>query len=322
MRILFVKTSSLGDVVHHCPAVSDAARSVRDASIDWVVEEAFAGVAALHRSVRRVIPVAVRRWRASLLSPATWRELREFRATLAAERYDCVIDTQGLLKSALIAALADGPAHGYDRASAREPAAARFYAHRHAVDTGLHAVERNRRLAGAALGYAAGGACDYGLGARGEAAPGAAGPTFPARDPYAMLFTMTSRDDKLWPEDRWRALGAALAARGLQCVLPWGSESERARAERIAREIEGAAVPQRMELAELARLAARARCAVGTDTGLTHVAAALGGPTLGLYCGSDPALTGLYGAPRARNLGAGGRAPSVAEALDALESLA
>ena len=307
--------------MHNCPAVSDAARSVRGASIDWVVEEAFAGIAALHRSVRRVIPVAVRRWRASLFSAATWRELRAFRATLAAERYDCVIDSQGLLKSALIAALADGPAHGYDRASAREPAAARFYAHRHAVATGLHAVERNRRLAAAALGYAVGGECDYALAAAGEAAPGAAGPTFPARTPYAMLFTMTSRDDKLWPEEHWRALGAALASRGLQCVLPWGSEAERMRVDRLAPAIPGAVVPPRMPLAEVASLAARARCAVGVDTGLTHVAAALGVPTLGLYCGSDPALTGLHAGPRARNLGAAGRAPEVAEALEALEGL-
>jgi heptosyltransferase-1 len=319
LRILFVKTSSLGDVVHNCPAVSDAARSVRGAIIDWVVEEAFAGIAALHRSVRRVIPVAVRRWRTSLFSAATWRELRGFRAALSAERYDCVIDTQGLLKSALIAALAEGPAHGYDRASAREPAAARFYAHRHAVDTRLHAVERNRRLAAAALGYAAGGAADpgidYGLAAGGE-------PAFAARAPYAMLFTMTSRADKLWPEARWRALGAALAARGLQCVLPWGSEEERARAERIAQAVEGSVVPPRLPLAELARLAARARCAVGVDTGLTHVAAALGVPTLGLYAGSDPALTGLHAGARARNLGAAGRAPELAEVLGALENLA
>jgi len=226
-----------------------------------------------------------------------------------------VIDTQGLLKSALIAALADGPAHGYDRASAREPAAARFYAHRHAVDTGLHAVERNRRLAAAALGYAAGGACDYGLAAAGA-------PAFGAREPYALLLTMTSRDDKLWPEAHWRALGAALASRGLQCVLPWGSQEERMRAERIASAIEGAVVPPRMPLADVARLAARARCAVGVDTGLTHVAAALGVPTLGLYCGSDPALTGLYGAARACNLGAAGRIPEVSEARAALEGLA
>src|SRR5919205_3930649 len=98
-RILFVKTSSLGDVVHNCPAVSDAARAIAGAQIDWVVEEPFAAVAAMHSSVRRVIPVAVRRWRSGLWNPAVWREMREVRRAISAEPYDAVIDTQSLLKS-------------------------------------------------------------------------------------------------------------------------------------------------------------------------------------------------------------------------------
>jgi len=152
-RILFVKTSSLGDVVHNCPAVSDAARAVPGVEIDWVVEEPFAPVAKMHASVRRVITVAVRRWRSALWNPAVWREMREVRRAIAEARYDSVIDTQSLLKSALIASWAHGPKHGLDGASAREPLAARFYDVRHAVPRALHAVERNRRLAAAALGY-------------------------------------------------------------------------------------------------------------------------------------------------------------------------
>ncbi len=314
MRILFVKTSSLGDVVHHCPAVSEAARRVPGARIDWVVEETFAQIAALHAAVQRVIPVAVRRWRAMPLAAATWREARAFRAELRRERYDCVIDSQGLLKSALIAALAHGARHGYDRASAREPLAARFYQYRHPVALALHAVERNRALTGAALGYASEGACEYGLRVTDEAA-------LAVRAPFAILLTMTSRADKLWPEERWRALGAGLAARGLQCVLPWGSEEEKARCARIAAAIDGAVVPPRLQLAELARAMARAHRVIGVDTGLTHVAAALELPVLGLYCGSDPALTGLHGSVRARNLGAAGRPPSVDDVLAALESV-
>src|SRR5258706_10891264 len=120
-RILFVKTSSLGDVVHHCPAVSDAARKLPAAEIDWVVEEPFAGVAAMHPAVRRVIPVALRRWRRAPWNPAVWAELAAFRRALSGERYDAVIDSQGLLKSAFIASFARGPQHGLDRASAREP---------------------------------------------------------------------------------------------------------------------------------------------------------------------------------------------------------
>src|SRR5882672_7868748 len=165
-RILFVKTSSLGDLVHHCPAVSDAARRRPAAEIDWVIEEPFAGVAAMHRAVRRVIPVALRRWRRAPWNPAVWAEIANFRKTISRERYDAVIDSQGLLKSALIASLASGPKHGMDRASAREPLAARFYDVTHPVPKALHAVERNRRLTASALGYALEGPLDYGLDTR------------------------------------------------------------------------------------------------------------------------------------------------------------
>ncbi len=313
-RILFVKTSSLGDVVHHCPAVSDAARQVPGATIDWVVEEAFAGVAAMHPSVRRVIPVALRRWRGSLWRAATWREIGAFRRSLGAERYDFVIDSQGLLKSALLARLAHGERHGLDRKSAREPLAARLYERRHAVPRALHAVERNRRLTAAALGYAPQGECDYGLSIEGEA------PLAPP-GPYAVLLTMTSRADKLWPEERWSELARALAARGVGAVLPWGSASEQARCERLAGTMEGALVPERMSLAQLARLMRGARGVVGVDTGLAHLAAALGVPAVGVFCGSDSALTGLYGRAHVRNVGSVGKAPAVGEVLAALEAV-
>jgi heptosyltransferase-1 len=179
----------------------------------------------------------------------------------------------------------------------------------------MHAVERNRRLAAAALGYTPAAAPDYGLLA--EGAPPLDFPT-----PFALLLTMTSRRSKRWPEERWREVCRVLAARGIRPVLPWGSNGERRRCERIARATDRALVPQRMTLGELARLMPRARCVAGVDTGLAHLAAALGAPTVGIFCDSDPALTGLYGSARARNLGAAGAAPSAAEVLKALEELA
>lgn len=308
-RILFVKTSSLGDVVHHCPAVSDAARARPTAQIDWVVEEPFAGIAAMHPAVRRVIPVAVRRWRRTPWRPAVWAEVGEFRRALRGERYDTVIDTQSLVKSALVARLASGITHGMDRSSAREPLAARFYEVTHAVPRGLHAVERNRRLTASALGYALPEAFDYGLQDNGR-------PPAEINGVYAVLLTMTSRADKLWSEARWVDLGRALA---IPVVLPWGSDEERERAGRIGRAIGGQSiVPRRLSLAELGSVFVHARAVVGLDTGLTHVAAALGAPTVGIYCGSDPALTGLYGGARARNVGAAGRPPEVSEVLQSL----
>lgn len=315
MRILFVKISSLGDVIHNGPAVSDAARAFPDAAIDWVVEEPFHEVAALHPAVRRVIPVALRRWRRTLLASRTWAEMDAFRHALRDEPYDCIVDNQGLWKSAFIAALAAGRRHGYDRASAREPGATRFYDVHHAVPLNLHAVERNRRLAAAALGYSATAAPEYGLLAEG-ASP------IEVAAPFAVLLTMTSRKSKLWPRARWEEVCRALAARGVTPVLPWGSAAERRRCERIARASDRALVPRRMALGELARLMQRARCIVGVDTGLAHLAAALGVPTVGIYCDSDPALTGLYGSARARNLGGPGAPPPAAEVLRALEELA
>jgi heptosyltransferase-1 len=314
MKILFVKTSSLGDVVHHCPAVSDAARAFPGAQIDWVVEESFAAVAAMHRAVRRAIPVALRRWRRALWRTSVWGEIAAFRRALRAERYDYVIDTQGLLKSALIARLARGERHGYDARSAREPIAARLYELRHAVPRALHAVERNRLLTAAALGYQSDGACDYGL-----VAPRTA--PIAIEGDYAVLLTMTSRADKLWSESNWVELARALRARGVRAILPWGSDAERARCERLAREVDGVHVPRRLSIDELAALFRGARAVIGVDTGLAHLAAALGVPTVGVYCASDPSLTGLYGGARLANLGGVGAPPSAGEVLAALETL-
>jgi heptosyltransferase-1 len=299
--ILFVKTSSLGDVVHNCPAVSDVARALPGAAIDWVVEAPFAGIAAMHPAVRRVIPVAVRRWRSALWKPAVWSEMAQWRRALREERYDAVIDTQSLLKSALISASALGLRHGLDRASARELLAPMFYNVRHRVPRGLHAVERNRRLTAQALGLAVSHSVNYGL-----HVPAA------AKSSYAVLLTMTSRADKLWSEESWVQLARGL---GMPTMLPWGSDAERERAQRIAEKAGGTTIPRRLGIEELASLFVGAAAVVGLDTGLTHFAAALGVPTVGIYCGSDPALTGLYGAPRARNAGGPGRAPEVGEVL-------
>ena len=126
---------------------------------------------------------------------------------------------------------------------------------------------------------------------------------------------MTSRADKLWPEERWVEVGRSL---GMRVVLPWGSDAERARATRIASALPQAEVAPRMTLEQLARLLVRAQAVIGVDTGLTHLAAALGARTVGIYCRSDPALTGIYGAPRATNVGALGVAPSAAEVLRVL----
>jgi heptosyltransferase I len=312
--ILFIKTSSLGDVIHHMPALSEARRRHPDARFSWVVEEAYAPLVRLHPAVSEVIPVASRRWRARMLTPATWREVARFRRTLSAHDYDTVIDTQGLIRSALIARLARGRRHGYDAGSIRERTASRFYDVRHGVARDLHAIARNRILTGAALGYAPDGAVDFGLDRAKLAGSGG--------KPYGILFHATARPEKEWPEVNWITLGRALAARGSALVLPWGTPPERARSERIAAAVGGARVPDRQPLDQMARLVAGAAFVVGVDTGLLHLAAALGVPLLAIFVASEPGLTGPAGQGPIAVVGGKHRQPSAEEVLAACGRLA
>jgi heptosyltransferase-1 len=307
-KILLVKTSSLGDVIHNLPVATDIRRQLPEARIDWLVEEPYAALVALHPAVHRVIPVAIRRWRRGLLGHRTWKEIAEFRRLSQAEAYDAVVDTQGLVKSAVLARAARGRRHGFDAASAREPLAARLYDVTHHVARAQHAVRRNRLLAAAALGYRVGEGFDYGIAAPADA----------AREPYCVLLHGSSRGDKLWPEASWIELGRRLEARGMRCLLPWGSDDERLRSGRIAAGLERADVPAAMPLDRLAGALRGARAVAGVDTGLTHLAAALSRPVAAIYCATDPRLTGVVGGPATRNVGGPGHVPSAEEVWEAL----
>ncbi len=315
MRILLVKTSSLGDVIHNLPVAADIARALPGAEIDWCVEESFADIPRLSPVIQGIIPVAVRRWRKSLLAGSTWHEIGELRRRLQGQAYDAVLDTQGLLKSALIARQAAGRHLGYAADSAREPLAARFYDARYSVDRSLHAVVRNRQLAAAALGYPLATPLDYG----GITPPTVEAGWLPAGR-TAVLLTATSRDDKLWPENYWIALGQELVKRGLTPVLPAGNAVERARAARLAAAVPGAVAAPPLSIRDLAGVIGRATIAIGVDTGLAHLATALRIPTIALYTATDPALTGVLGAGFFRNLGGIGLTPSVGEVLSVADA--
>jgi len=305
--ILFIKTSSLGDVIHHMPALTDARKARADATFTWLVEEAFAPLVGLHPAVRDVIPVAWRRWRKSLYAPATIEEIASNLRAIRARRYDDVIDSQGLLRSAAIARLAHGRRHGYDASSVREPLASVFYDIRYRVARDLHAVERNRILSGLALGYTPQGAPDFGL----ELAHNA-----DRTQHYAVLLHATARPEKQWPEAHWITLGKMLG-REVEVVLPWGTESERARSERIATEVPRARIPAREPLDQVAKLLCGARYVVGVDTGLLHLAAALSVPLVAIFAGSKPKLTGPVGRGPIAILGTDGESPSVEAVADA-----
>jgi heptosyltransferase-1 len=314
-RILLVRLSSLGDIVHTFPAVTDIARHVPGAELHWAVDEAFAELPALHPAVTRVLLVPLRRFRRNPLSPATWRCLAALRATLRATTYDTVLDLQGLLKSALVARLARGPRHGHAGATAIEPLSAWLYHHAHMAPRGDHAVTQTRVLAAAALGYQVDGPIDYGL----TAPPP---PAFAPHGRYAVLLHSTSQASKLWSEEGWIALAQRLERAGVVCVLPWGNQAERARAERLDRAIAQAIVAPRMTLAEAAGLLGRANVVVGLDTGLTHLAAATRTPVVGIYRDTSPADLRPIGPGPTAFCGDRGRPPTVDEVATAIDRVA
>lgn len=311
MRLLIVKTSSMGDVVHALPAVSDILRHRPDTEIDWLVEAPFAALAQMHPGVRRVLPMSWRKWRHQLFSGATWRAMGQLRTALREGGYDGVLDLQGLLKSALWARQTGAPVLGYDNRSIREPLAARLYQHRAAVPHDLQAVQRCRLLAAAHLGYRVEGPPDFGL------RPPA--PTWTPRAAYAVLIPNASRPEKLWPERHWAAVGRRLQESGWMPVVLWGREDEQTLAERIAASCEGD-VPPFLRVGEMAAVLAGAQQVVGLDTGFTHLAAALGRPTLGIYCDHDPGLAGITGPARVASIGGKGQVPGRAEVLALLEA--
>ncbi len=311
---LIIRPSSLGDIVHALPIVHDIAQHRPGMAIDWVAEEPFAGLVALNRGVRRVIPVALRRWRHHLLRQTTWREFGVFRRQLAGQRYDAVLDLQEQVKGALLGLLARGPVHGPDRASIREPAATLAYRHTHRIDPAMHLIDRCRALAGAAFGYEPEGPPRFDL-----------SPPHPQQAPaarYAVLLHATSRPDKLWPEAHWRTLIEHVLRAGIVVVLPWGSTAESARSARLADGFAGVVVPPHRSLPRLAALLARAEIVCGVDTGLVHLAAALGVPTVALFVATDARLAGVERASdRARDLGGVGIVPSPDEVIAACGAL-
>jgi len=305
MSVLVVRPSSLGDIVYALAIVSDIARHRPGMPVDWVAERGFVPLVSLDPRVRSVVPSGLRRWRERPWSPGHWRDARAFARTLRRERYDAILDLQEQVKGALISRVAHGVRHGFDRASAREPLATILDDVHHAVPKELHFVHRVRLLAAAALGYELDTPPQWLL------APPAAPDVVPNRR-YAVALTATSRADKQWPEADWLALMARLAQVGLSIVLPWGSADEEARSRRLAAASPAAIVPPRLSLPEAAALMARAELCVGVDTGFTHLAAALGTPTVAIFTATDVARHGVCVAgAHARDAGDAGAPPDV-----------
>ena len=287
MRVLIIKTSSLGDVLHTLPAVTDAVQQLPGIRFDWVVEEPFVEVPGWHAAVDEVIAVALRRWKHRPLHVLRLGEPQAAVKQLRKQRYDRIIDAQGLVKSAIISRLARGPRYGLDSASVREPLAARAYNQAFPVPRQQHAVQRVRQLFALALDYEMPATpADYGIRQR-----------FSVQQRQSCLVFLhgTTWSTKHWPDEYWVELAALAVAAGLQVKIPWGNAIEKQRAGKIAAAHKEVEVLPRMQLGELAAVIAAARGVVGVDTGLVHLAAALGTPCVTLYGATDPGLIGTVG---------------------------
>ncbi|MBS1170180.1 MAG: waaC [Burkholderiaceae bacterium] len=322
MKVLIVRVSSLGDVVHNMPMLTDIKRHYPEAQIDWVVEEAYADLIRLNRHVNKIIPYAERRWRKSLLSSATRAEIRAFRAELKREAYDMVFDTQGLLKTGIVMGMARiapggkkaGLANGTE-GSGYEGMSRLFHTMSVPVDSRTHAVLRGRLVAAAALGYGVDTPADFALNLP------ALQPGWLPAEPYAAFFHGTARDAKKWPQANWTAIGHFLAERGLPILLAWGSDKEKQEAEQLAATLPNARVLPRLPMLEAVLLAGKAALAIGVDTGLTHIAAAYNRPTVELYIDSPRWKTEGNWSPNIVNLGDGGHPPSVEQVKSAVRAL-
>lgn len=289
MKILIVKTSSLGDVIHTLPALTDAIRHIPNLHFDWVVEENFAEIPPWHPNVEQVLPVAWRRWRKNL--PDAWRQrqLQQFYKNLRQKNYDLIIDAQGLFKSALMARMAKGLHCGLDYHSAREPLASLLYQRRFNVAFEQHAVTRVRQLFAHVLNYP----CPKDK------------PDYAIHKHFSVNNTDTQKNilfihgttwtTKEWPEAYWTALANRCVKAGWHVQIPWGNAIEKSRAERIAESASQITVLPKSSLSELAHLLLQAKAAVAVDTGIGHLAAALSVPTISLYGPTDPMKIGAYG---------------------------
>ncbi|MDO5686678.1 MAG: lipopolysaccharide heptosyltransferase I [Neisseria sp.] len=306
MKVLLVRTSSMGDLVHTLPAIEDLAKNRPDVELHWLCEEAFADIARLHPFVKKVHVMAWRRWRKNLVSRETWAEFFAFKKKMREGNYDKVLDAQGLIKSAIFSRMAKTAVTGLDKTSARESMAAFFYQEKFQVVRGENAVWRNRQLFAQVFAYTFTDEVDFGV----RLPESVQWSGYPEQ--YHVCLTAASRDHKLWPEEHWRQLFTVMHQHdGLPIYLPFGNNEEKMRAERLAQDFAFVSVCPKMTLHEASILLGKATSVIGVDTGLLHLANAFNRPLIGIYTATDPNKTGVQSSPRAVNIGGIGIIPTV-----------
>lgn len=289
MKLLIIKTSSMGDVIHTFPAVMDALQAIPELTIDWVVEEHLAYLPQWHPAINTIIPVALRRWRKQKFNRMARQEIKIFLQQIRSQRYDAIIDAQGLMKSALWSRLAKGISHGYSRTSAREGMASLLYNKRYVISPQQQAVSKIRALFSAALNYPL-------PSSRPQYGFDPAVVANPINDQgYVLLFHGTTWETKHWPENYWRELIAKLEAKGERILIGWGGAKEKARAERLAVGFTQTALIPDLTIQGVAGVINDAKLVVAVDTGFAHLAEALDIPMVSLYGPTDPERMGPMG---------------------------
>jgi heptosyltransferase-1 len=300
MRILLIKMSSMGDVFHTFPALSDAQKNLPGLVVDWVVEKGFAEIPQWHPIVDKVYPIELRKWRKTPFSKQTRQEMKTFFETINQTKYDLILDAQGLYKSLWVGRNVNAPISGLDYKSAREPLSSLFYKNKYRVAKGQHAILRLRQLFAQALDYplAENAPIVYGLNTQAWSKPEILIENI-GQDDYWVFLHGTTWETKYWPEAYWIELLQKANASGVKVILPWGNQEEHERALRIASVSKNnqAWVPSEMlSLNTIAKMLKNAQAVVSVDTGLSHVAAALEVPMVVLYRVTDPKLVGADGA--------------------------
>ncbi|MES2673400.1 MAG: lipopolysaccharide heptosyltransferase I [Pseudomonadota bacterium] len=288
MKILLIKMSSMGDIFHTFPAITDLKHHLPNIEIDWIVEDSFKEIAAWHPAVHRVIPIHLRHWMKAR-NRATWQEFKTWRNALQEQQYDLVVDAQGLLKSALVAKLTNtNVIHGFDKKSARESIASYFYQKKYCVTKNQHAVERTRQLLSNIFNYTPSSTLNFGINQNFSHVQ---------KNARKLIFIIgTSWITKLWSTQHWQRLTALAITQGYEVEIMWGSAREQEIADEIIAINPQATRPQqRLSITTIAEKLVEAAGLVGLDTGFSHLAGALETPTIALYGATSPVKVGLIG---------------------------
>ena len=291
MHVLLIKMSSMGDIIHTLPAVTDAMNAIPDLQIDWVVEPAFSDIPLWHPAVKQIIPMPLRQWRKNIVESIRSGEIKQFLQTLKQKKYDAIIDAQGLLKSAIVTKIARGETHGFDKYSAKEFISSFFYMHKYSVEKDQHAITRSRQLFAKALQYDfLNSKPNYHIDTNQLPAL-----NFETPEKYLVFLHGTTWETKHYPEMYWQQLLAKADENDITVYLPFGNIAEKQRAERLAATAKCVKILPKLSISEMATLLKNATAVVTGDTGLGHLSAVLTTRTIGLYGSTDPKHVGMVG---------------------------